>query len=72
MLGHLEAMGGGAGGIALLEAAVEIESALDTLPLHFRPSFLLGITLLYLGQLDRARPLIVAAARARRTSAATR
>ena len=60
MLGHLEALRGGAGGIARLELAAEIEGSLEAPPLHFRPSFLLGITLLYLGEFDRARPLIEA------------
>jgi DNA-binding CsgD family transcriptional regulator/tetratricopeptide (TPR) repeat protein len=60
MLGHVEAMLGAEGGLRELERAAEIESSLTTLPLHFRPTFLLGITLLYLCDLDSARPLLQA------------
>lgn len=58
MRGHVEAMRGERGGIETLERAVELELAHGVLSLHFRPGFLLGITLLYLGQFERARPLI--------------
>jgi DNA-binding CsgD family transcriptional regulator/tetratricopeptide (TPR) repeat protein len=60
MLGHIAAMQGELAGVEKLERAVELEAALASLPLHFRPSFLLGITLLYLSELDRARPLLQA------------
>lgn len=58
MEGHIETMRGDGGGIGTLERAVELELAHGALSLQFRPGFLLGITLLYLGQFERARPLI--------------
>ena len=58
MLGHVETMSGLGGGIELLERATELESSLDAASLHFRASFLFGITLLYLGELTRARPFL--------------
>ncbi|NUT54786.1 MAG: AAA family ATPase, partial [Thermoleophilia bacterium] len=60
MLGHVETMQGKPGGIATLEEAAALEQAHGTEALHFRPSFLLGITLIYVGQLARARLLIEA------------
>ena len=60
MLGHVETMSGLDSGINALERATELESWLDAPSLHFRPSFLNGITLLYLGELERARPLLCA------------
>jgi DNA-binding CsgD family transcriptional regulator len=58
MLGYIEVMREGTDGLDALERAVELEGSREMLSLHFRPSFLFGITLLYLGQLERARPLI--------------
>lgn len=58
MLGYIEAMRGDAGGIETLERAAELEQAHGALSLHFRPGFLLGIVLLYLGQFERARPML--------------
>ena len=60
MLGHVHAMVGADGGLRELERSAEIESTLTTLSLHFRPSFLLGITLLYRCELEPARPLLEA------------
>jgi DNA-binding CsgD family transcriptional regulator len=60
MLGQIEAMTGANEGIETLERAVALESSLGDFSLHFRPSFLLGITLLYRSELERARPLLEA------------
>ena len=58
MLGHLEAMLGREIGIETIRRGAELEATLPTFPLHFRPGFLLGITLLYLGRFGEARPLL--------------
>ena len=60
MLGLVETMRGGNGGIDTLERAVALEDEHGAASLHFRASFLLGIALLYADELDRARPLIEA------------
>ena len=60
MLGHIETMRGRTDGIEALERAVDLEEAQGPASLHFRASFLLGITLLYLGEHDRARSMIEA------------
>ena len=58
MFGHVQTMSGVDDGIEALERASELESSLELSSLHFRPSFLLGITLLYLGEFERSRPLL--------------
>ena len=58
MLGHVETMRGRTEGVEALERAVELETSHGAFSIHFRASFLLGITLIYLGEFDRARPLI--------------
>jgi DNA-binding CsgD family transcriptional regulator len=60
MLGHIETMLGRTEGIEALERGVELEANRGSSTLHFRASFLLGITLIYLGEFDRARPMIEA------------
>ncbi|HUQ21542.1 MAG TPA: AAA family ATPase [Gaiellaceae bacterium] len=58
MAGHVEVMQGRTTGIHQLVRAVELEASHGALSLHFRASFLYGITLAYLGELDQARPLL--------------
>jgi DNA-binding CsgD family transcriptional regulator len=58
MVGHVETLSGLDRGLEALEQAHELETSSGADWLHFRPSFLLGITLLYLGDFDRARPFL--------------
>lgn len=60
MLGHVETLRGRTEGLEALERAAELETEHGALSIHFRASFLLGITLLYLGEFDRARTLMQA------------